>query len=473
MKSSRWLLGGACCLGLTAIGWFAGAEVADLEAAARSGGAFTVPLNNEEAYSSPAPVLTYKQLERFMRGRVAFNARWVVAPSLAGEWGLGPVFIAESCAECHVKAGRGRPPESPDEQLFSVLVRLSIPGEDEHHGPKPHPNYGDQLQNSGLEGKDPRHHLLGKRVPPEGAAYVDWEERVETLGDGETVRLRVPKLRIQDLNFGPLGPEVMTSLRMAQPVFGLGLLEAVPEQTLLEIARKQAAVGVNGRPNHVWDMVNKRITVGRFGWKANQPSVKQQIVSAFHGDLGATSSLIPYENCMPVQTACRAQPPGNNPEVIDEDLDNLVFWTQGLAVPARRDVNDPVVRRGEQLFGEARCAVCHVAGMTTGEFPLLPQLSNQTFHAYTDLLLHDMGDGLADGRPDFKAGPRDWRTQPLWGIGLSAKVNGSTAMLHDGRARNFTEAIVWHDGEATASREAFRAMPRSDREALLRFLGSL
>jgi CxxC motif-containing protein (DUF1111 family) len=147
---------------------------------------------------------------------------------------------------------------------------------------------------------------------------------------------------------------------------------------------------------------------------------------------------------------------------------------QGLAVPARRGINDPEVRRGEKLFAEAKCAVCHVPEMkTAATFPPLPQLANQTFRAYTDLLLHDMGEELADGRPDFKAGPRDWRTPPLWGLGLSQTVSGSTAMLHDGRARNVAEAILWHGGEAEVSGEAYRNMSKADREALVRFVESI
>ena len=143
-------------------------------------------------------------------------------------------------------------------------------------------------------------------------------------------------------------------------------------------------------------------------------------------------------------------------------------------MPARRNVTDPDFKRGEALFDEAKCSVCHVPTMkTAAEFKSLPQLANQIFHAYTDLLLHDMGEGLSDGRPDYQAQPSEWRTPPLWGLGLSETVTGSTAMLHDGRARNATEAILWHGGEAEASKETFRKMTKADREALLKFLDSI
>jgi CxxC motif-containing protein (DUF1111 family) len=190
--------------------------------------------------------------------------------------------------------------------------------------------------------------------------------------------------------------------------------------------------------------------------------------------MGLTSRMYRAQNCPPVQHLCVIQTPGNDPELVITDWDELEFWTRGLAVPAHRNLDDPRAKRGAQLFAEAKCAVCHVPALRTAEaFPEFPQAAGQTVHAYTDLLLHDMGEALADGRPDFQAGPRDWRTQPLWGLGLSTTVNGSSAMLHDGRARNATEAILWHGGEAEVSREAFRGMPKSDREALVKFLESI
>jgi CxxC motif-containing protein (DUF1111 family) len=266
----------------------------------------------------------------------------------------------------------------------------------------------------------------------------------------------------------------MTSLRIAQPLQGLGLLEAVPQSALLAIAEEQQRQGFNGRPNTVRDDVNQRMAPGRFGWKANQPSIRQQIAAASLGDMGLTTRMYRQQNCPPVQTLCAAQTPGNDPELAWTDWDELELWTRALAVPARRDVDDPAVRRGEKLFVGAKCAVCHIPTLRTAEkFTDLPVLANQIIHPYTDLLLHDMGEALSDGRPDFAAGPRDWRTPPLWGLGLSQTVNGSTAMLHDGRARTVTEAVLWHGGEAAGSRDAFSRMQRADREALVRFVESL
>jgi CxxC motif-containing protein (DUF1111 family) len=435
---------------------------------------FTTSRQDRDAYLQPVEGLNRLQLEAFQRGRKHFDKKWASVTSLDFEWGLGPTFIAKSCEECHVRGGRGHPPVSADEQLKSMLVRISVPGTDVHGGPKPHPDYGDQLQNDGLHGPFPDFAYHTAPVPPEASLYVDWVEVFIRYGDGERVALRKPTLRIEKPAFGPLGADTLTSLRMAQPVFGLGLLEAVSEESILAIARRQKENGIHGRPNYVRDDVNDRMALGRFGWKANQPSIRQQIAAASLGDMGLTSRLYRAQNCPPVQRVCAMQTPGNDPELTVTDWDELEHWTRALAVPAPRDPGDTDVRRGAALFDAARCDACHVPTLHTAEsFPAFPQAAGRTFHPYTDLLLHDMGEGLADGRPDFRAGARDWRTQPLWGIGLSAMVNGSTSLLHDGRARNAAEAILWHGGEAEASKETFRMMSKADRAALLAFLAAL
>ena len=438
-----------------------------------SAGSFTIRRFDRQAFAQPASVLTSKQRQTFMVGRSVFNRQWAAITSLNGDWGLGPTFIADRCSACHVNSGRGGPPNSSDEQLLSMLVRLSIPGTDAHGGPKPHPNYGDQFQNRSMDGSNVDLAYAGTPVPNEADLYLDWENQTSTFADGEAVTLRKPKLRIENLKFGELHSSVMTSLRIAPPLVGIGFLEAVAEETILSVAQKQRALNFNGRPNRVWDAVNKRMALGRFGWKANVPNLKQQIAAAAIGDMGVNSRLYPEQNCPPVQTVCAQQLPGNFPEIIDHEIDALELWLQALAVPARRDVNDVSVRRGAELFATAQCAVCHVPELRTGRFPKLPQLADQVFHAYTDLLLHDMGDELADGRPDFSAGERDWRTPALWGLGLSQTVSGSTAMLHDGRARTVAEAILWHGGEAEKSRERFRSMTKEDREALVLFVESI
>ena len=444
------------------------------EAGTGSDNGFTVARADQDAYSEPAPALSYRESETFLQGRSHFKRRWVASVAFNGEWGLGPTFIQTRCSECHINNGRGGPPQAPNEQLATMLVRLSLPGANEHGGPLPDPNYGDQFQNRALQGESVDFQYSWEPVPAEAALYLDWEERSVTLPDGEEISLRRPVLRIEKLAFGPMGEGAMTSLRNTPPLIGLGLLEAVPEETILKLAQEQKNLGLNGRPNYVWDAINQRAALGRFGWKANVPSLLQQIAGAFLGDIGVTSWIFRQQNCPPVQKACQVQAPGNDPEVIAADLNDLELWLRGSAVPAKRDPANPVVRRGGEMFRQAACGGCHVPELKTAEtYPAFPKLANRSFRAYTDLLVHDMGDELADGRPDFEAGPRDWRTAPLWGVGLSATVNGQSALLHDGRARDVTEAILWHGGEAAASRDAFSKLPKADREALARFVEAI
>lgn len=435
----------------------------EVQLPALSGGNFTVADESAIAYALPAPGLDAAQLELFAKGRQEFHQRWVVLPVIGGKWGRGPTSNGEICIDCHAGNGRGHAPESASDPLVSMVVRFSIPGEDEHGGPLPHPNYGNQLQNQGELG----------RVLAEGDAVVAWSEHEERLADGSSVTMRTPKLGFSNLAFGPLGADIMTSVRIAPAVFGAGLLDAIADNAVLDIARRQQDLGFNGRPNYVWDAEKQTTALGRFGWKANQPSLRQQDASAYLNEMGVTTSVFKRENCPEIQTACRKRPTGMVPEQPDQAFNELLFYTRALGVPARRRIDDPVTARGEQLFAQAQCAVCHVPEMKTGEYPALPRLGHQVIRPYTDLLLHDMGEGLADGRPDFLAGPRDWRTPALWGIGLSNKVNGNASLLHDGRARNLTEAVLWHGGEAEVSREAFRGMPAADRAALQAFVDSL
>ncbi len=452
-KTVTWVL----VLALGLLSWQVGAQILRSEAK---------PVPPRLAYMQPVPGLSYQQLRLFHEGEKEFSVPWVVFPGLGGHWGLGPTFIADACSVCHVQAGRGRTVDNAI--IVQQLLRISVPGAGPHGAPNPHPNYGDQLQVFGVSVG-----LKENRKPGEADVYVDWLPHKVTLGDGSQVELRKPAIRIENLSFGPLGDDTMTSLRNTQAIFGLGYLEAVPEATLKEIAARQQTQGLNGRLNYVRDDVRNKTSVGRFGWKANQPSIRQQIVAAFLGDMGVTSSLYIEENCPPVQTLCLAMPPGNRPELLDYNWDQLEFWQAALAPPPPRNLDDPQVQRGAQMFEQAKCAQCHVPELQTGEYKLLPLIAMQKFRAFTDLLLHDMGDDLADGRPDYLAGPRDWRTPPLWGIGMSAQVNGSTHLLHDGRARNVLEAILWHGGEAKASRDSFADMHQEDRDALIAFVNAL
>ncbi|MDV5168257.1 di-heme oxidoredictase family protein [Photobacterium rosenbergii] len=438
----------------------------------KSGGETTVRKNGANAFSLPAANLPLTKRLDFSVGNSFFRNPWVQAPATTdARDGLGPLFNTNGCQNCHIKDGRGHPPEQGDSNAVSMLVRLSIPAQTAEqkqaiikNGVIPDPIYGGQLQDFSLSG-----------AKPEGQIKLTYQDVPVEIADGEVITLRKPKLAITDLSYGPMHPQVMMSARVAPPMIGLGLLELIPEQTLEQIAREQQAAeqGISGKLNRVWDVETQDFAVGRFGWKAGQPSLMQQNAAAFNGDLGLTSELFPAENCSAMQLVCEQLPNGGKPEVSRNVLTFVEFYSRHLAVPARRNVNDPQVVKGEALFAEIGCQSCHVTQITTAKSTETPALSEQLINPYTDLLLHDMGEGLADNRGEYLATGREWRTAPLWGLGYTEEVNGHTNLLHDGRARNVMEAILWHGGEAQQSRDKVVALSKTDREALVAFLHSL
>ena len=426
------------------------------------GGDTTAFTAGSNAFELSARNLTNEERRTFEIGDSFFTQNWVAAPSSTeARDGLGPTFNAQSCSSCHAHDGRARPPTGSDDPVRGLLLRLSVHGPD---GPVPDPVYGGQLQDRAIIG-----------VEVEGRIGIEYEEVAGVYPDGTTYSLRKPIYSILDLAFGPVDPDIMVSPRIAPAVMGMGLLEAIPEARIRELADPDDADGdgISGRPNEVWDIRRNELALGRFGWKSNEPTVEQQAAGAFRGDIGITSTLFPDENCPSAQNSCASAINGGSPEVPDERLRKVTFYVQTLAVPAMRDVDDPEVERGARLFVKANCAACHTPRHVTGGDHPIPALRDQVIFPYTDLLLHDMGDGLADNRPDGLASGSEWRTPPLWGIGLVETVNGHTMFLHDGRARNLEEAILWHGGEALESRNHFMGMPKSDRDALLRFLRAL
>ena len=431
---------------------------------AELGGETTAFTQNRNAFSMSARNLSTGERRTFEVGDSFFEQNWVTAPaSTDARDGLGPTFNALSCSSCHVLDGRGKPPEDVDDPERGLLIRLSIPGETPEGAPMGDPNYGNQLQDRAING-----------VLPEGRVLVTYVEIEGTYADGEPYTLLMPAYQFAELAFGEMSEDVMTSPRIAPAVIGMGLLEAITEEDILAQADPDDddGDGISGRANMVWDIDRGEMVLGRFGWKANEPTIKQQSLGAFAGDIGITSSHHMEENCPPIQTECSAAPNGGAPEMPNARAERLVFYTQTLAVPAMRNIQERDVRKGAEMFLKAGCAACHTPSYTTGEHEIAA-LSEQTIFPYTDLLLHDMGDELADGRPDFLATGREWRTPPLWGIGLVERVNGHTRFLHDGRARNLSEAILWHGGEAEGSRDAFREMSHEERDALIAFLKSL
>jgi CxxC motif-containing protein (DUF1111 family) len=493
----------------------------------RAGGATTVVRADEKAFSQSAPNLDFSGEANFKSGNLLFRR----TPR-----GLGPLFATQSCQGCHEQDGRGNPPTRSDEPMIGLLLRLSVTAPE--GGLRPDPVYGDQIQGFGVDADGPsqglaRHDgaLLGDGAIGEAFAFIEVEEVPGRHDDGEPYVLHRPVYKLRDLSYGPFADGLLLSPRLAAPMIGLGLLEAIPAAEILarEDPDDQDGDGISGRANLAFDVSHGETRLGRFGWKASQPSILQQTAGAYAGDVGITSSVVAAENCGAAQAVCReraADEPDSAPgglDLSDVELALVEFYARHLAVPARRGWDPateswtPEITRGRELFFAAGCAGCHVpmqvtgaaAGSVLGDVDLtsltrpsspLHALSDQVIFPYTDLLLHDMGgrcepirretaageecsegpeclwvqrcEGLADGRPDELASGTEWRTPPLWGLGLARVVNPDAGYLHDGRARTIEEAIVWHGGEGDASRRFYSALAREERRALLAFLES-
>jgi len=430
-----------------------------------SAGDETIFDQSASAFGDDFPVIDESLEHLHDVGEVVFNEIFSPQPGYYYT-GLGPVFNNNSCNACHGGVGEGNPPASFGAPLGSMLFRISVPGTDEHGGPNPVPGFGAQLQNLAVAG-----------VQPEGTVNITYTNVNLTFADGTPYQLQVPAYQVTETYIAFPG-NAMISPRVAPRLIGLGFLEAIPEGTVLANVNNSLPAGdtsqINGKPNYVWDYSTQRMELGRFGWKAEQPTVKQQLAAAYQQDMGVTNSVFPQESSYG-QSQYEAIPGAPSPELPDSELSANVFYIQTLGVPARRNVTDPQVVRGAQIFNssQAQCASCHTPTMTMPVNVAEPILSNVIIHPYTDLLLHDMGKGLADNRPSFSATGRQYRTAPLWGIGLVPIVDPSGQYLHDGRARTLMEAIMWHGGEAYKAKEYVRNLSASDRNALIAFLQSL
>lgn len=418
--------------------------------------------------------------ERFKLGRALFNKIWVSSPSSTrASDGLGPLFNARACMMCHPKEGRGRPPEGKSDatSMFFKLARAAS-SEEEHRllAEKrvlalPDPVYGAQLQDFAVPGHK-----------AEGRMAITYTELPVTLGDGTVVSLRKPSYSVTDLAYGPMHPSTVTSPRVAQPMTGLGLIEAIHPADLMALADPDDTNGdeISGKPNMVRNFVTREAVLGRFGWKATNPTVRAQTADAFLNDIGISSPDRPgaFGDCTKAQEFCRKAPHGEQDSLGQGEAPETVieltsFYSSHLAVPARREVGGAQVLRGKALFYGAGCASCHRPKFVTRRDAADKALAFQLIWPYSDFLLHDMGVGLADWLVAGDARGAEWRTPPLWGIGLTQAVSGHTFFLHDGRARNLTEAILWHGGEGQAARDAFASMVAEDRAALITFVESL
>ncbi|MGH1419125.1 MAG: di-heme oxidoredictase family protein [Hyphomicrobiaceae bacterium] len=438
---------------------------------------------HRDVFSQPSRGMGFEEQSNFQIGNAIFRKLWVSSPaSTKSSDGLGPLYNARACQNCHLKDGRGHAPSAnwPDDDAISMIVKLAIPPQDDSDRKLlaerqlsfiAEPTYGGQLQDLSVQGHD-----------GEGRIHITYTDVPVALADGTVIKLRQPNYKIVDLKYGALHPQTHLSPRVAPQMIGLGLLEAIPAADIRAGGDPDDANGdgISGRASIVRSFATKDLTLGRFGWKAATANVREQSAAAFSGDMGLSTSLrtAPAGDCTKLQTICLNAPHGTtleaeSYEVSDQLLDFTVFYSQNLAVPRRRNADASEVLLGKSIFSTLGCASCHKPSFKTGNVADQKHLSNQVIWPYTDMLLHDMGEGLADNFVEGTATGREWRTPPLWGIGLTQVVSGHAQLLHDGRARNVEEAILWHGGESQAARDGFAQLSKVERDALIRFVNSL
>ena len=426
-----------------------------------AGGGTTIFNETSFAYGFPAPGLTTEEDDMHGDGDSMFEQTFVRNPA-PNFGGLGPIFNSSSCFDCHPGDGRAAFPADDMVRARGFFMRVSLPGADEHGGPLPVPGFGTQVQNRALFG-----------YQPEGRFGVTYQDIVETFKDGTQVVLKKPIYTLTGVT-ATVPANIQISPRISMPIYGLGLLEFIPEADLLaaEDIEDRNKDGISGKVNRVWDEANQRMGIGRFGWKANTATLLDEAAGSYLGDLGVTNPYHGYRVELGHGQVGVDDGLNDDPEMTKYQVDATEMYLRTLAVPAARNMNKASVRNGSRIFDGIGCAACHTPKQRTLQAPI-NALANQTFYPYTDMLLHDMGEDLADGRPDFLANGREWRTRPLWGIGLQDLVSGHTHFMHDGRAKNITEAILWHGGEALRSKEIFKKLTKKERADLLEFLNSI
>ena len=461
----------------------------------KQGGDTGISISSAESYSKPSSNLTASRKGHFFIGNAFFRQPWVIAPaSTDSRDGLGALFNVAACQSCHVKDGRGHAPMTSDDDADSLLIRLAMPATTDEQRQQlqnsliekvVHPMYGGQLQDRGIQG-----------VPAEARIAVQWTDKPVTFADGHIETLRAPTFNLTKPGYGAFDDDLMVSPRVALPMIGLGLLEQIPDEAIKKQAvdNKNSTNGdISGKFNWVMDPQTGKHALGRFGWKAGQTKLITQNQSAFNEDMGLTSNIRPHESCMPTQTACMnattgADEQGNGKppvEVNDEVAKFVEFYTRNLAVPHRRDADDTLVLAGKKRFYDMGCQSCHTPRYQ------LPKTDDdhleqhgQVIYPYTDLLLHDMGNDLADRtiagklpakniQVEFLANSYEWRTPALWGIGLAQTVDPQATFLHDGRARTLMEAVLWHGGEAQKQQQKVLKLDKQGRSELNAFLQSL
>lgn len=458
----------------------------------KQGGDSGISITSAESYSKPSSNLTASRKGSFFIGNAFFKQPWVVAPaSTDSRDGLGALFNVAACQSCHIKDGRGHAPMTADDDADSLLLRLSMPATTDEQRQQlqdsliekvVHPMYGGQLQDRGIQG-----------VPAEARIAVQWTDKPVTFADGHIETLRAPTFNLTNPGYGAFDEAMMVSPRVALPMIGLGLLEQIPDDDIKKQANDNSNSDISGKFNWVMDPQTGKRALGRFGWKAGQTKLITQNQSAFNEDMGLTSNIRPHESCMPTQTVCLnattgadEQGNGKPPVEVNDDVAKFVeFYTRNLAVPHRRNADDKLVLAGKKRFYDMGCQSCHTPRYQ------LPKTDDdhleqhgQVIYPYTDLLLHDMGDALADrtiagklppkdAQVEFLANSYEWRTPALWGVGLAQTVDPQATFLHDGRARTLMEAVLWHGGEAEKQQQQVLKLDKQGRAELNAFLKSL
>ena len=462
----------------------------------KPGGDTTASFKPFPSFQLPAANLNDDLKPNFHAGKALANQPWVKAPTVTfARDGLGPIYNARTCLTCHIKGGKGFIPADNKTPLTSTLVRLSILPEFspldavekiqtlKTSGHLPHPVYGDQIQSQSISLAHQLRHsqkpgVLKHDVAPEAYIHINWQEKVFTYPDQSQINLRFPELDFKYLGYGDINEDAVFSIRVAPMIHGMGLISLISDDDILALSDENDGNqdGISGRPNQVWNVETQRTEIGRFGLKANKPTLEMIVSGAFTNDLGITNSLAPNQPCTDLQPTCLNMPDGNDDEGVelpDHLLKMVVNFNRNLAPVVRRTPKHKEVLAGRDLFYQSGCHQCHNPGFTTQKSSEFPHLSQQRIWPYSDFLLHDMGPELADGRPDFLASGNEWRTPPLWGVGLLSQVNGMSTLLHDGRARTVEEAILWHGGEAELAKNRFVQLQKQDRERLIQFVNSL
>ncbi|MEH6344000.1 MAG: di-heme oxidoredictase family protein [Bermanella sp.] len=448
------------------------------------GGQTTVTPSNRISFDFPAANLPADQKTQFHAGKALAQQPWVKAPTITlSRDGLGPLYNARTCLACHVNGGKGDIPTDPNIPVFSSLIKLSLPGQDKQHGVIAHPVYGEQIQGQSTSLAHQLRHLpsaksLAKNVEPEAYVHIKWQQKTFNYPDQTKIILKSPTPIFKNLGYGEINDDTLIGIRTAPSIHGMGLIELIPQAQISALSDEQDknVDGISGRTNQVWDVETQSTVAGRFGLKANKPTLLMTVAGAFANDLGISNPLFKNQPCTSAQATCLSAATGNNEngvELNQAQLDLVVDFNRNLAPLKARNLDSQIALEGRELFYKTGCNQCHNPSFKTQKSERLPHLSNQIIWPYSDFLLHDLGRELADNRPDFKASGSEWRTPPLWGIGLHDKVNGSQALLHDGRASTIEEAILWHGGEAQFIKNAFINLNKKERESLILFVNSI